>query len=209
MNRKTLTATLVTTTTFVVAFSAFVASSASAADKDKKPAAVHPEADPNNVTGLSEAVAIVHKGNEKYVARDIQGAIDAYRKAIAVAPKNPLGHYALGVALVTSGNPQEAELSFKKAIELGESQPATKARALFALADLRARQKKWVEAKAAWQAYADFVTKHADAGFVQSGKANVEALDDMLEQDKVYQGVRDRVAAEKLAATEDAGAPKK
>ncbi|MEO8801016.1 MAG: tetratricopeptide repeat protein, partial [Polyangiaceae bacterium] len=161
MNRKTLTATLVTTTTIVVALSALsalVASSASAADKDKKATAAHPAADPNNVTGLSEAVAIVHKGNERYVARDIQGAIDAYRKAIAVAPKNPLGHYALGVALVTSGHPQEAELSFKKAIELGESQPATKARALFALADLKDRQKKWAEAKAAWQAYADFVT---------------------------------------------------
>ncbi|HEX7665158.1 MAG TPA: tetratricopeptide repeat protein [Polyangiaceae bacterium] len=209
MRRNALFATLLTTTVFAVVLSSLVPASASAADKDQNAAPFHPEADPNNVTGLSQVVAIVQKGNEKYVAKDVQGAIDQYRKAIAVAPKNPLGHYALGVALVAAGNPQEAELSLKKAVELGEGQPATRARALFAIADLKDRQKKWEEAKTAWQAYADFVTKRADAGFAESGKANVEALDDMLKQDKIYEGVRDRVAAEKLAATQDAGTPKK
>ena len=166
----------------------------------------HPEHDPNNVTGLSEAVEIVSKGNEKFIAKDVQGAIDAYRRAIQLAPKNPLGHYMLGVGLLAAGNAQEAEISFKQAVEVGESAPPIKARALFALADLKERQKKWEEAKAAWQTYADYVSKHAGAGYPESAASKSQALDDMLKQDKAYDIVRERIAADK---PDSGAAPKK
>lgn len=175
---------------------------AAGSKKDKQ---FHPDPDPNNVTGLSEAVAIVAKGNEKYEQKDVQGAIDQYRRAIQLAPKNPLGHYMLGVGLLAVGNPQEAEASFNQAVAVGDSFPPIKARALFALADLKERQKKWEEAKTAWQAYADYVSKHADAGTLLSATTKEEALDDMLKQDKAYEVVRQRIAAEKAG---DAGAKK-
>lgn len=137
------------------------------------------------------------KGNEKYVAKDIQGAVDQYRRAIQLAPKNPIGHYMLGVGLMTLGNTQEAELSFKQAVTVGDTSPPIKARALFALADLKERQKKWEDAKTAWQAYADYVTKHAAAGSLLSATTKLEALDEMLKQDKAYEVVRDRIANDK------------
>jgi tetratricopeptide (TPR) repeat protein len=195
MRRRTLVASLIALTT-CGALIALFDQRADAAGK-KAGAAFHPDHDPNNVTGLSEAVEIVSKGNEKFVNKDVQGAIDAYRRAIQLAPKNPLGHYMLGVGLLAAGNPQEAEISLKQAVDLGESAPAIKARALFALADLKERQKKWEEAKSAWQAYAEFVTKHAGAGYSDSASAKLLALDDMLKQDKAYDVVRERIAADK------------
>jgi tetratricopeptide (TPR) repeat protein len=204
MRRQALAAGLLMVTT-CAALVAFVDASADAAGK-KKDAAFHPDHDPNNVTGLSEAVEICAQGNKKFEDKDVQGAIDAYRKAIALAPKNPLGHYFLGVALLAAGNAQEAEISFNQAVSVGESNPGVKARALFALADLKERQKKWEEAKAAWQTYADYVTKHSDAGYAESGQTKMLAVDDMLKQDKAYDVVRERIAADKA---DGGAAPKK
>lgn len=203
MRRQTLAAgfLMVTTCAGIVAL---VDPSADAAGKKKDGAAFHPDHDPNNITGLSEAVEIVSQGNKKFEDKDVQGAIDAYRRAIALAPKNPLGHYFLGVGLLAAGNPQEAEISFNQAVSVGESNPGVKARALFALADLKERQKKWEEAKAAWQTYADYVTKHSDAGYAESGQTKMLAVDEMLKQDKAYDVVRERIAADK-----DSGAAKK
>ncbi len=203
MRRRRLAATFVALTAFASTFAA-LDPAADAAGGKKSDGQYHPDPDPNNVTGLSDAVAIVVKGNQKYVAKDIQGAIDQYRRAIQLAPKNPLGHLMLGVGLMALGNPQEAEASFNKAIEVGDSSPPVKARALFALADLKERQKKWEEAKTAWQAYADYVTKHAAAGSLLSATTKLEALDDMLKQDKAYEVVRERIANDKG----DAGAKK-
>ncbi|MEO7113013.1 MAG: tetratricopeptide repeat protein [Polyangiaceae bacterium] len=202
MRRRTLAAgfMMLTTCAGIVALGA---TSADAAGKKKDGTAFHPDHDPNNVTGLSEAVEIVSEGNKKFVDKDIQGAIDAYRRAIALAPKNPLGHYMLGVGLLAAGNPQEAEISLKQAVDVGESNPGVKARALFALADLKERQKKWEDAKAAWQTYADYVTKHVGAGYTESSQAKLSSLDDMLKQDKAYDVVRERIAADK-----DGGAKK-
>jgi len=194
---------LTTTSAFILALGDSADAAGGAKKGDGK--TFHPEHDPNNVTGLSEAVEIVSKGNEKFVAKDVQGAIDAYRRAIQLAPKNPLGHYMLGVGLLAAGNPQEAEVSFKQAADVGEGSPPIKARALFALADLKERQKKWEEAKSAWQTYADYVGKHADAGYPESASTKTAALDDMLKQDKAYDVVRERIAAEKA----DGGASKK
>jgi tetratricopeptide (TPR) repeat protein len=205
MQRRNLAAGFIMLTT-CAGIVALGDASADAAGKKKDGAAFHPDPDPNNVTGLSETVAIISQGNKKFIDKDIQGAIDAYRKAIALAPKNPLGHYFLGVGLLAAGNAQEAEISFNQAVNVGESNPGVKARALFAIADLKERQKKWEDAKTAWQTYADYVTKHADAGYLESGQTNLQAVDDMLKQDKAYEVVRERIAAEKA----DGGAsPKK
>src|SRR5450755_1103085 len=83
MRRGALAAMLITLTTSS-AFVLLLDRPAGAAGGSKKgdAAQFHPEHDPNNVTGLSEAVEIVSKGNEKFIAKDVQGAIDAYRRAI-------------------------------------------------------------------------------------------------------------------------------
>src|SRR5580704_6190102 len=44
------------------------------------------------------------QGNGKYAARDFAGAVEAYRKAIEMDAKNPLGHYLLGEAQLAAGS---------------------------------------------------------------------------------------------------------
>ena len=157
--------------------------------------------DPQNRTHISLFMETCTQGNAKFMARDFPGAIEIYRKAIALQPTNPLGHYLLGEAQSASGNLTEAEASWTNADNLGDKDPPTKTKLLFVLADLKERQKKWDDAKAGWQRYAQYVAAHPDAGGqAATADARVKAIDDMLKQDKAYDIVRQRIAAEKADA---------
>jgi len=165
--------------------------------------------DPNNTTALSEAMETCVEGNEKYVARDMAGAIESYKKAVSLAPKNALAHYLLGEAELGSGNAAEAESEWKLALEsVDEKDPSLKAHVLFVLADVKERTKKWDEAKTAWQAYGEYAAKHADAGaYPSSGASRQQVIDDMLRQDRLYEVVRQRIAAEKDGGAEPPASP--
>ncbi|HEX4515857.1 MAG TPA: tetratricopeptide repeat protein [Polyangiaceae bacterium] len=157
--------------------------------------------DPANHTHISKFMETCVQGNAKFVSRDFPGAIDSYRKAIQLQPTNPLGHYLLGEAQSASGNLTEAEASWTNADNLGDKDPPTKTKLLFVLADLKERQKKWDDAKAGWQRYAQYVAAHPDAGgSAATSDARIKAIDDMLKQDKAYDIVRERIAAEKADA---------
>jgi tetratricopeptide (TPR) repeat protein len=169
---------------------------------DNKPAAKDGGADdkydPQNRTHISKFMETCAQGNAKFISRDFPGAIEIYRKAIQLQPTNPLGHYLLGEAQSASGNLAEAEASWTNADNLGDKDPPIKTKLLFVLADLKERQKKWDDAKAGWQRYAQYVTAHADAGgSAPTADARIKAIDDMLKQDKAYDVVRQRIAAEK------------
>jgi tetratricopeptide (TPR) repeat protein len=142
------------------------------------------------------------QGNAKYVARDFDGAIELYRKAIDRAPHQALGYYLLGEAQLATGNLPDAETSWGRAAqEAGEKDPALQARILFVTADLKERQKKWEDAKAAWQTYLDWAGRFPDAGvFPASAQSRQVVLDTLIKQDKAYEVVRQRIAA-----TQDGG----
>jgi tetratricopeptide (TPR) repeat protein len=142
--------------------------------------------------GFQDACAA---GNAKYASRDFDGAIDSYRKAIELFPHKALGHYLLGEAQLAANNLAEAEASWgRAALEANEQDPTMRARILFVTADLKERQKKWDEAKAAWQVYIDWANRYADAGaFPTSGTSRIQAIDAMLKQDKAYEIVRQRI----------------
>ncbi len=171
--------------------------------------------DPLNQTALSQFMETCLRGNARYTSRDLPGAIELYRRAIALAPRNALAHYLLGEALLASGSPAEAGVAWKTAEEnTDDRNPGMRGRVLFVLADLAERQKKWDDAKAAWQVYADFAARHADAGTSpQTAISRTQAIDDMLRQDKLYEIVRQRIAAERDGGAEpgasDGGAAKK
>ena len=137
------------------------------------------------------------QGNAKYAARDFDGAIAQYQKAIEIAPHQGQGYYLLGEAEVAAGNLSDAEASYNRAaLETGERDPSLRARILFVTADLRERQKKWEDAKAAWQAYLDWAAKYPDAGvFPSSAQSRQQVMDTVIKQDKADQIVRDRIAA--------------
>jgi tetratricopeptide (TPR) repeat protein len=163
------------------------------------------KSDPDNVTALSKYMQTVLKGNGKYTARDFPAALDAYRTAIPLAPKNPLGHYLVAETQMAIGNLPEAEASLKQAEAASDDRNAgLRAKILYLTADLKERTKHWDEAKAAWQAYGEYAQKHADVAFPQSGTSRAQAVDEMLKQDKAYEGVRQRIAAEKSGGS---GAP--
>jgi tetratricopeptide (TPR) repeat protein len=136
-------------------------------------------------------------GNAKYASRDFDGAIEQYRKAIELSPHQALGHYLLGEAQLATGNLGEAEASWgRAALEVGERDPGLRGRILFVTADLKERQKKWDDAKVAWQAYIDFANRFPDAGlFPASAQSRETVLDAVIKQDKAYEVVRQRIAA--------------
>jgi hypothetical protein len=136
------------------------------------------------------------QGITKYAARDFPGAVASFQKAIEADPKNPLGHYFLGEAQLAAGNMTEAEAAWNRAsLEAAEKDPALRAKILFVLADLKERQHKWDDAKAAWQVYLDWAAKFPNSGaFVSSGQSRQKSIDTMQQQDKSYAVVRQRIA---------------
>jgi tetratricopeptide (TPR) repeat protein len=144
-----------------------------------------------------EYAAACSAGNAKYTARDFDAAIAQYRKAIDIAPHLPLAHYLLGEALIASGNLPEAEASLgRAAVEAGEKDPSLHAKVLFVTADLKERQKKWDDAKAAWQTYLDWANRFPDANvFPATAQSRLVVLDVVTKQDKAYEVVRQRIAA--------------
>lgn len=163
--------------------------------------------DPDNKTALAEWMERCIQGNTKYLAHDIPGAIDLYRQAIQLAPKRPLPRYLLGEAQLGANNLAEAELALNDAEQMSDDRdPNVRGKILFVQADLKERERKWDEAKAAWTKYADYAAKHADAGMSPATPpARIQAIDDMLKQDKAYDIVRQRIADE----GKDSGPPPK
>ena len=149
----------------------------------------------------------VSKGTALYAAKDYPGAIAAFEKAVQASPRNPLGPYLLGEAYLASGKLGEAEAAFKTAADLDDPKtpPASRSRALFALADCYEREKKWEQATAAWRAYAEHASKlAADAGaHPESAAARMKAIEEAGRVEKIAEVTRARIAAEKS----DAGAP--
>jgi tetratricopeptide (TPR) repeat protein len=141
--------------------------------------------------------SVCAQGNAKYAARDWEGAIALYRKAIELSPHQALGHYLLGEAQLAEGNLGEAEASWNRAaLEVGEKDPSLRARILFVTADLKERQKKWEEAKAAWQTYLDWAGRYPSAGaFPATAQSRIQVMDTVLKQDKNDEVVRQRIAA--------------
>ncbi len=143
-----------------------------------------------------EYVAICALGNAKYAARNLAGAEESYTLAIAQLPTQPLGHYLLGEAELASGDREGAQAEESRAAWLaGERDPALHARALFVLATIEERQKKWDGARAAWQRLVDWGGRFPSAnGAGASARSRIEAIDAMRKQDAAYEGVRRRIA---------------
>lgn len=179
-----------------------------------RPAGSSDRYDPENITAISQSMDHVVKGNEKYLAKDYQGALDFYKKALALNPRLAIAHYTSGEAYLALNNFPEAEAAFKAADDSATAkEPLVKSHVLFSIADCYERQKKWDDARKAWAAYAEHAAKigGTEAGaFPQSAAARMKAIDDWIALDKKYEIVRQRIAAEKNdggVAGGDAGKP--
>lgn len=137
----------------LLGLSACVALSSAAHAQDKKPAKA---AEPKQAQAgkdnrpFMDAIA---KGDRAVVARDFEAAIAAYRDAIQKEPRNAFGHYRVGSAQLLKGDQKEAEAAFVAGLRFVGKDGTLKGKLLFALADLRERQKNNDEAIGRWKEY--------------------------------------------------------
>jgi tetratricopeptide (TPR) repeat protein len=71
-------------------------------------------------TDSGDAVEIFNQGQDAHEKGDLKGAIELYQKALKIIPEFPEAEYQLGIAYLALNNNDEAEKSFRRAVELRE-----------------------------------------------------------------------------------------
>jgi hypothetical protein len=152
-----------------------------------------PRKDPEGKTGISPYTEHVVRGQNAFVARDFPGAVTAFQDAIKTDPQNMLGFYLLGEAQLEAGKPEEAEAAWTSGLSKKGTDDLN-SKLLFALADLKERQKSWQAAKDAWAAYSAFLKGHPDAkGFAATAEERTKRIDQRLKDEKDYAPVKERI----------------
>ncbi len=181
-----------------------LASSASAVPPTKASAAPAAKAklkDDAAAKAHKQFLDAIKDGTTKYLAKNVAGAIEAFEGATEIEPRNPLGFYYLGEAHLGNKDLAQAETAWLKAAQVADQgSPGLKVKVFFVIADLRERQKRWDDAKAAWQQYADLLASYPNgATYPQVAAERIAAIEKMQAQDKAYEIVRKRIAEEKAA----------
>lgn len=166
---------------------------------------VSQEHDPENVSAISQSMEHVAKGIERHVAKDPTAAIDSFKKAIQLSPRNPLPHALLAEVYLAANNLGEADAAIQQALDADAKNALARSRVLHLRALIFERQKKWDDAKLAWQAYGEHAAKAGDAGVLPGpGVSRIEAIRRAAELDRSSAIVRERIAAEKADAGKSA-----
>jgi tetratricopeptide (TPR) repeat protein len=159
-----------------------------------EPAASKVRRDPRGITGISPFWEALKRGDSAYVARDYDGAIDAYTKALTKEPQNALGHYRVGEAHRAKGDLQQAERAWQAALRFAAGEPVLKAKVLFCLADLRERQKDLQAAKQGWNSYeAHLAGQSKPIGYPKTPTERKERADAWVDLKEKYAAVRERI----------------
>ncbi len=164
-----------------------------AAASAAKPTSATPakRTDPENKKGISPYIEAVAKGEALLAARSIDGAVSAFREAIALDASKALAFYRLGEALREAGKLDDALATLETA-QGKAGTDATKAHCLFVSAEIRERQKNWDAAKAAWTKYAEAVAGK-EFGFATTAKDRLERLATREKLEKEYAAVKSRI----------------
>ena len=159
--------------------------------------------DKAGLKGISPFREALKKGDDLYVARDFKGAVAAYQKAIKKSPQDPLGHARVGRAHLAQDEIQEAEAAWVAALGFAKKNLVLQARLLFALADLRERQKSLDDADERWQNYQNFVRDNPQTTtYPKTAVERRERIKKRKEMLKSYAAVRERIA-KRLKKAED------
>ena len=175
--------------------------------------------DPAGRTGISPSWEAIKRGDDAYVAHNIEGAIHEYQAAVEAKPQNPVAHYRLACALISKGDFKLAQESLDSALRFSQSDPQTAAKTLFVTADLKERQHDYPAALAAWKAYSAFIAAHSGIkAYPQSSESRqkmISAYMKLTEQSaQVKQRIEERLQlmepeAQKGQKKEESKSPKK
>ena len=165
-------------------------------------------------TGISPTWEAIKRGDDAYVAHNIDAAIHEYQAAVEARPQNPVAHYRLGCTFIAKGEFKQAQESLDAALRFSQSDPQTAGKTLFVIADLKERQQDYPAAIAAWKTYATFAAHHKDikvfADSAQSRLDKLSAFLKLLEQStQVKQRITDRQQMTDASASQDAKPSKK
>ena len=182
---------------------------ASAADKDKKPAAADAKPASTGKGQISTYDQAIIDANKAFAAglagNQLDDAIAAYRKAIAIDPNRPEGHLFLAGTLYQKGDYAGAEESAGTAANRAKTNKQWtnfQGKALFLIATAKESEGKQDEAKQAWIVYGDFAKANPDQEYPKgSGDAPpmavkvfpASALDRQTKIDS-YQKMKDEYA---------------
>ena len=138
--------------------------------------------------------AKLSKGNAAYAAKDYQGAIAAYKDAVAADANDALALYFLGEAQLAAGSMAEADSSWAKRLSIVGNKDDLHAKLLFVIADLRERQGKWPDAKKAWDDYTQFLSTHTSAkGYATTATERNKVIDTHVDLEAKYSEVKKRI----------------
>jgi tetratricopeptide (TPR) repeat protein len=156
--------------------------------------------------GADEYTQRVQAGIQLLTSGDTNGAMAAFREAVQLDGARPMAPYYLAAANRMSGHMDEALTGFRRAAELAQSatQPRWQGRALQAIADTLERiGGRLEETRNAWQEYVRFADANQAVTFPQLGRARVQAVNIVTEQEAAYVAVRERIAAREREHAEE------
>lgn len=158
--------------------------------------------------GADEYTQLVAQGVSRMTQGDSSGAIDSFRQALSNDGARPHAPYYLAVANRVGGDLDAAVSGFQRAAELAmrADEPRWQARSLQGVASTLERMEGRLEdAREAWQAYVTFADAHPTLAFPMMGRARIQAIDMLTEQENVYGGVRERIAEREREQAEESG----
>lgn len=142
----------------------------------------------------------VQEGIALLLSGDSGGSMGIFRQAIQADGNRPQAIYYLACANRITGNLDDAVTGFERAADVADEDPRWRARALEAVAmTLERIHGRLEQARAAWQAYVQFADANAAVAHPQLGRARIQAIDLMGEQERAYVEVRERIEARERA----------
>jgi tetratricopeptide (TPR) repeat protein len=164
------------------------AATAAAATGDKTAEGVR--RDPKGVRGISPFWEELKLGDNLYLARTFDAALEHYRKATSIDPEQAVGHLRMAEAQLRLNALKDAEQSLVAAARYSATDPQLRAKTFFMLADLRERQNATDEAIGSWRTYAELATAAQPGATTVSSKGATPPAPTKIYQDTATERVK-------------------
>lgn len=134
------------------------------------------------------------KGHDAYILKDHEKALSIYKEAGQLKPKKSLVHYFIGCGLTALKRYEEAIDSFKTAFLMATDNIMLKAMASFNIARVYELAGEFEKALTAWKDFSRMASENDSLKkFRRVAEKRIEALEKIIELNKKYEIVRQRI----------------